>query len=151
VPPVDDIPLLCAGEDGAQLRQLLHHRRGPAATSTCFRFPKRRATGCRFRRRPKAVAWLEDLPAKAIAPRSTSTDIEKFGIWPETYEWVFEKGWLTQFVDGVLASPLIRTETFAELSRPREDTGHRVPADHLLHRDESHGPLPRRAPRPITP
>ena len=32
-------------------------------------------------------------------------DIEKFGIWPETYAWVYEQRWLEQFIEGVLASP----------------------------------------------
>ncbi len=40
-------------------------------------------------------------------------DIEKFGIWPDTYVWVYEKKWLEQFIEGVLASPLIRTEHFS--------------------------------------
>ena len=41
-------------------------------------------------------------------------DIEKFGIWPETYEWVYEKGWLKQFIEGVLASPIIQTQRYDE-------------------------------------
>ncbi|MBW8066612.1 MAG: DUF1926 domain-containing protein, partial [Ferrovum sp.] len=40
-------------------------------------------------------------------------DIEKFGIWPETYEWVYEKGWLEQFIQGVLNSPFIEPMTYA--------------------------------------
>jgi hypothetical protein len=40
-------------------------------------------------------------------------DIEKLGIWPDTYAWVYEKKWLEQFVEGVLASPAIKTEHFA--------------------------------------
>ncbi len=30
-------------------------------------------------------------------------DAEKFGMWPNTYEWVYEKGWLESFVEAVLA------------------------------------------------
>jgi hypothetical protein len=41
-------------------------------------------------------------------------DIEKFGIWPETYEWVYEKGWLVSFIEGVLASPKIRTQRYSD-------------------------------------
>ena len=29
-------------------------------------------------------------------------DVEKFGLWPDTYEWVIEKGWLVRFVEAVL-------------------------------------------------
>jgi len=31
-------------------------------------------------------------------------DGEKFGLWPETYEWVYEKGWLSDFIDAVTGS-----------------------------------------------
>jgi hypothetical protein len=29
-------------------------------------------------------------------------DLEKFGLWPKTYEWVYEKNWLEEFVQKVL-------------------------------------------------
>ncbi|MBA3903918.1 MAG: glycosyl hydrolase, partial [Rhodocyclaceae bacterium] len=60
-----------------------------------------------------AVAFIEDLARSGHRAAVYFDDIEKFGIWPETYEWVYEKGWLEQFIEGVLASPLIRTETYA--------------------------------------
>ena len=41
-------------------------------------------------------------------------DIEKFGIWPETYDWVYNRGWLKALIEGVLASPKIRTATYAD-------------------------------------
>ena len=31
-------------------------------------------------------------------------DVEKFGLWPDTYEWVIEKGWLARFVEAVLGA-----------------------------------------------
>ncbi|ADD67235.1 4-alpha-glucanotransferase [Denitrovibrio acetiphilus DSM 12809] len=31
-------------------------------------------------------------------------DGEKFGLWPETHEWVYEKGWLSDFIDAVTES-----------------------------------------------
>ena len=30
-------------------------------------------------------------------------DMEKFGLWPETWEWVFGQGWLLRFFDALLA------------------------------------------------
>ncbi|MGA9395644.1 MAG: alpha-amylase/4-alpha-glucanotransferase domain-containing protein, partial [Azonexus sp.] len=41
-------------------------------------------------------------------------DIEKFGIWPETYDWVYNRGWLRALIEGVLANPKIRTATYAD-------------------------------------
>ena len=50
-------------------------------------------------------------------------DIEKFGIWPETYHWVYEKGWLDNFIQGVLASPLIRTQHYRDYHAAEKTRG----------------------------
>ncbi|MGH9253036.1 MAG: alpha-amylase/4-alpha-glucanotransferase domain-containing protein, partial [Vicinamibacterales bacterium] len=50
-------------------------------------------------------------------------DIEKFGIWPETHEWVYGKKWLEQFIEGVLGSPAVRTEHFREYHRAQHTRG----------------------------
>jgi len=36
-------------------------------------------------------------------------DAEKFGMWPGTHEWVYEKGWLERFVQAVLSDDTIET------------------------------------------
>lgn len=41
-------------------------------------------------------------------------DAEKFGMWPGTHEWVYEKGWLESFVQAVLADESIETCHFGE-------------------------------------
>lgn len=49
-------------------------------------------------------------------------DAEKFGMWPGTFEWVYEKGWLEDFVQAVLADAEIETmhyETYYEEERTR--------------------------------
>ena len=39
-------------------------------------------------------------------------DMEKFGLWPETWEWVFGKGWLVRFFEKILeASDWLATTT----------------------------------------
>ena len=110
---VDDYHFLCAGEDAAQLDSFYTTEEDgrkldlfPISEAARYRLP--------FSPAAEAVAWLEDLARQGHRASIYFDDIEKFGIWPETYEWVFEKGWLTQFVEGVLASPLIHTETFAD-------------------------------------
>jgi len=62
----------------------------------------------------EAVRYLEGLAGEGRSAAIYFDDIEKFGIWPETYEWVYEKEWLKLFIEGVLASPLIRTETYRD-------------------------------------
>ncbi len=41
-------------------------------------------------------------------------DAEKFGMWPGTHEWVYEKGWLDTFVQAVLADETIQTMHYSE-------------------------------------
>lgn len=41
-------------------------------------------------------------------------DGEKFGIWPKTYETVYEKEWLRDFFQQTLADETIKVETFSE-------------------------------------
>ncbi len=36
-------------------------------------------------------------------------DAEKFGMWPKTYEWVYEKEWLKDWIEGILADNEIVT------------------------------------------
>jgi len=39
-------------------------------------------------------------------------DGEKFGLWPETHEWVYEKKWLEKFVEAVLENEMIVSEHY---------------------------------------
>ncbi|MCD6524998.1 MAG: DUF1926 domain-containing protein [Thermococcus sp.] len=41
-------------------------------------------------------------------------DGEKFGVWPGTYEWVYEKGWLREFFDGVSSDERINLTLYSE-------------------------------------
>ena len=111
---VDDYHFLCTGklvseldgyytteENGRQLDLF------PISESLRYRLP--------FSPAQEAVRYLESLAREEGAPAAIYfDDIEKFGIWPETYEWVYEKGWLTQFIEGVLASGIIKTERYCD-------------------------------------
>jgi len=110
---VDDYHFLCAGtpagaldsyytteEDGRSLDLF------PISEALRYRLP--------FSPAPEAVAYLEQMARDGKRAAIYFDDIEKFGIWPETYNWVYERGWLAQFVEGVLASPRIRATTFAD-------------------------------------
>ena len=110
---VDDYHFLCTGapaealdsfytteEDGRTLDLF------PISEALRYRLP--------FSKAAEAVAYLEQLADAGQRAAIYFDDIEKFGIWPETYNWVYERGWLAQFVQGVLASPSIRATTFAD-------------------------------------
>jgi 4-alpha-glucanotransferase len=51
-------------------------------------------------------------------------DGEKFGMWPGTYKWVIEEGWLEKFFAGLSAhKDRIVTTTFSEFMRDRVPAG----------------------------
>ncbi|MBI5007388.1 MAG: DUF1926 domain-containing protein [Nitrosomonadales bacterium] len=111
---VDDYHFLCTGkhvgdldgfytteENGRQLDLF------PISEALRYRLP--------FSPAQEVVAYLESMAKEDGAPAAIYfDDIEKFGIWPETYNWVYERGWLTQFIEGVLASNIIKTERYCD-------------------------------------
>ncbi|WP_309499841.1 alpha-amylase/4-alpha-glucanotransferase domain-containing protein [Sulfurovum sp.] len=50
-------------------------------------------------------------------------DAEKFGMWPGTHEWVYEKGWLESFVQAVLADEMIETMHYGEYYQQEHTRG----------------------------
>jgi alpha-amylase/alpha-mannosidase (GH57 family) len=42
-------------------------------------------------------------------------DGEKFGVWPGTYDWVYNKGWLSTFLETLLSDTAIETIHFANI------------------------------------
>jgi hypothetical protein len=64
-----------------------------------------------FQPAEKAVGYLEKL-AQTLPGNAGITygdDGEKFGMWPETYDWVYKKGWLDEFLGRIEQSSLITT------------------------------------------
>ena len=106
---VDDYHFLCAGKTPAELRGYFTTEEGGVALDL---FPISEALRYRvpFSPAAEAVGYLESLGGAAVY----FDDIEKFGIWPETHEWVYGKGWLQRFIEGVLASPKLAARTFRE-------------------------------------
>ncbi|MEW5768863.1 MAG: alpha-amylase/4-alpha-glucanotransferase domain-containing protein [Pseudomonadota bacterium] len=124
---VDDYHFLCAGtpreklkgyhtteEDGRVLDLY------PISEALRYRLP--------FSPAHEAVAYIESMAEEGgelgqHAAAIYFDDIEKFGIWPETHEWVYGKGWLRQFIEGVLASQTIQSRHFAEHHREASTQG----------------------------
>ncbi len=55
----------------------------------------------------EACDYLESIADEKLSAGVIFDDGEKFGIWPKTFEWVYEKGWLERFIKAVLKSDLI--------------------------------------------
>ncbi len=105
---VDDYHFLCAGKENAELTGFYSTEEDgrrldlyPISEALRYRLP--------FSPAEEAVHYIESLADGDGGNAAVYfDDIEKFGIWPETYEWVYEKGWLTAFIEGVLESGIIR-------------------------------------------
>lgn len=109
---VDDYHFVCAGQP---LDALTGHFTTEEDDRRLDLFPISEQLRYRIPFAPadETVRYLESLatPGRAVAAIYFD-DIEKFGIWPETYDWVYGKRWLEQFIEGVLASPVITPSHF---------------------------------------
>ena len=110
---VDDYHFLCTGKKPSELDGYFTTEEGghrldlfPISEELRYRFP--------FSPAAEAVAYLEKLAEGNAISAIYFDDIEKFGIWPETYEWVYERGWLRDFIERVLASKSVETRTYRE-------------------------------------
>ncbi|MEF3254909.1 MAG: DUF1926 domain-containing protein, partial [Deferribacterales bacterium] len=50
-------------------------------------------------------------------------DGEKFGLWPKTYEWVYENGWLDRFFDKFIGHPEIYFKHYYEFANEEKPLG----------------------------
>ncbi|WP_415396130.1 alpha-amylase/4-alpha-glucanotransferase domain-containing protein [Sulfurimonas sp. CS5] len=50
-------------------------------------------------------------------------DAEKFGMWPGTYAWVYEKGWLEKFIQTVLKDDEIKCEHYGKYFKEQKTRG----------------------------
>lgn len=112
---VDDYHFLCAGKHIEELTGYFSTEESgvrldlfPISEALRYRIP--------FSTAPDAIAYLESLATEEGTKAAIYfDDIEKLGIWPETYHWVYEKEWLKQFIEGVLASPAIESAHYRDL------------------------------------
>ncbi len=110
---VDDYHFFCTGKSTAALDGYFSTEEDgtrldlfPISEALRYRLP--------FSPAHEVVGYLEYLADQGQAAAIYFDDIEKFGIWPETYDWVYNRGWLKALIEGVLASPKIRTATYAD-------------------------------------
>ncbi len=120
---VDDYHFLCAGKENAELTGFYSTEEDgrrldlyPISEALRYRLP--------FSPAEDAVRYIESLANGDGGNAAVYfDDIEKFGIWPETYEWVYEKGWLTAFIEGVLESGIIRPLRYCDYHQKARTRG----------------------------
>ena len=111
---VDDYHFLCTGKDSSALNGYYSTEEDgrrldlfPISESLRYRLP--------FSPADEVVSYLESLADNSKhAAAIYFDDIEKFGIWPETYDWVYERGWLRNFIEGVLNSSIIKPMRYSD-------------------------------------
>ena len=124
---VDDYHFLCAGSERDQLNGF-HTTEEDGRRLDLFPISEALRYRLPFAPAAEAVAYIESMADEtgsvANAPAAIYfDDIEKFGIWPETYNWVYERGWLKDFIEGVLASKVIRSAHFHDYHREAPSRG----------------------------
>lgn len=120
---VDDYHFLCTGRRQDELHGFFSTEEDgrridlfPISEALRYRFP--------FAPAPEAVSFLEGLDVRRDGGAAVYfDDIEKFGVWPDTYEWVYEKRWLEQFIEGVLGSTRVVPRTFQEFHASQRTLG----------------------------
>ena len=119
---VDDYHFFCTGMSTAALDGYFSTEEGgtrldlfPISEALRYRLP--------FSPAHEVIGYLEHLADQGQAAAIYFDDIEKFGIWPETYDWVYNRGWLKSLIEGVLASPKIRTSTYADFHAQQTTRG----------------------------
>ncbi|MDR0776876.1 MAG: DUF1926 domain-containing protein [Azonexus sp.] len=119
---VDDYHFLCTGKTADELDGYFSTEEGgtrldlfPISEALRYRLP--------FAPASDVVAYLEEQAAAGRSAAIYFDDIEKFGIWPETHDWVYGRGWLRAMIEGVLASPTITTATYDDFHRRNSSRG----------------------------
>lgn len=163
---VDDYHFLCAGTPRERLHGYFTTEEDgrvldlyPISEALRYRLP--------FSPAAEAVDYIATLASEhGDAAAIYFDDIEKFGIWPETHDWVYGRQWLRQFIEAVLAHPHIASRHFADHHRSAGTRGvaylptvsysemgeWTLPADaarhyaQLLHDARAHGRLERDRP-----
>jgi len=81
-----------------------------------------------FQKAEEVLKYLEDM-ARELPNNAAITygdDGEKFGLWPETFEWVYSKGWLDRFFTLIENSSEITTTHPAEYMKIMPNPRQRV-------------------------
>ena len=118
---MDDYHFQCAGFDEAILDGYYMSEEGGHEIGL-FPISKKLRYAIPFLNVDAAIKAIKSFKREENAAAIIFDDAEKFGMWPGTYEWVYEKGWLEKFVQTVLDDDEIETMhygTYYEEERTR--------------------------------
>ena len=122
---VDDRHFLVTGFEREQLHAPFRTESGGRSLAL-FPIDERLRYLVPFKPPADVVAHLERLREKGHRLAVLADDGEKFGGWPGTKEWVYDRGWLDRFLDamsGATARGILRLSTFEEALRETPSGG----------------------------
>ena len=119
---MDDYHFQCAGFDEEILDGCYMTEEG-GDTLGLFPISKKLRYAIPFLNVESAVKAVKSFDRLEDSAAIIFDDAEKFGMWPGTHEWVYEKGWLETFVKAVLADDAIETVHFGEYFAKQKPRG----------------------------
>lgn len=118
---MDDYHFQCAGFDEENLDGYFMSEES-AEEIGLFPISKKLRYAIPFLNVSSAVDAVKSFSKEKHSAAIIFDDAEKFGMWPGTHEWVYEKEWLKNFVEAVLKDDTIETMHFRdyfESEKPR--------------------------------
>ena len=118
---MDDYHFQCAGFDEELLDGYYMTEEGGHELGL-FPISKKLRYALPFLSVKSAISAIKSFSRQKDSAAIIFDDAEKFGMWPGTYEWVYEKDWLENFVQAVLADDQIETQhykSYYDANKPR--------------------------------
>ncbi|MBD3840949.1 MAG: DUF1926 domain-containing protein, partial [Campylobacterales bacterium] len=110
---MDDYHFSCAGFDEDVLDGYYMTEEG-GANLALFPINKKLRYAIPFLNVKSAIEAIKSFNKQKDSAAIIFDDVEKFGMWPRTFEWVYEKNWLENFVQSVIEDQQIQTIHFKE-------------------------------------
>ena len=118
---VDDYHLKTAGIAEEDLDGYFFTEEG-GETLSLFPISQKLRYAIPFKPVPEAIEAIKECARNGNAA-IIFDDAEKFGLWPETYSWVYEKGWLETFLRTLQDDPSITSLHFGEYHAGKRSHG----------------------------
>lgn len=77
-----------------------------------------------FKPHEEVIKHILEAKNRNVKLISCFDDGEKFGIWPNTYEWVYKKGWLKDFIKAIDSEKEIEFMYYGEAVKKFKPAGH---------------------------
>jgi len=119
---MDDYHFQCAGFDQEVLDGYYMSEEG-GIEMALFPISQKLRYAIPFLNVERAISAIKSFNRENDSAAIIFDDAEKFGMWPGTHEWVYEKKWLERFVKAVLADESIETHHYGEYFKAHRPRG----------------------------